>query len=212
MLLVYILLYFLNYKCGDFMDRKKVFKILTNLISILITIGIIIFIIYGTKSGIFKSRDVLVSYISNYGIFGPIIFIFIQIIQVVFPVIPGGASCFAGVLAFGGIMGFVYNYIGLCIGSICSYLLAKKYGMKIINFFFKEETVNKYIKYVKSKKFDKVFAWGIFLPGAPDDLLCYISGISSMSFKKFLLIILLGKPLTLLFYSLFIYYFPYFIK
>lgn len=194
------------------MNKKNFFKVLTNLVSIFITIAIIIFIVYGIKSGIFKSRDALVEYIGKYGYFGPMVFVFIQIIQVIFPIIPGGASCFAGVLAFGGIMGFLYNYVGLCIGSICSYFLAKKYGMKIINFFFKEETVNKYIGYVKSKKFDKIFAWGIFLPGAPDDLLCYISGVSSMSFKKFLIIILLGKPLTLLFYSLFISYFPYFIK
>lgn len=185
---------------------------LINVVSVLITVLIIIFIIYGIKMGIFKSRDALVKYIGNYGIFGPIVFIFIQIIQVVFPVIPGGASCFAGVLAFGGIMGFIYNYIGLCIGSVCSYLLAKKYGMKIINFFFKKQTVDKYLKYVKSKKFDKVFAWGIFLPGAPDDLLCYISGVSSMSLKKFLIIIILGKPLTLIFYSIFVTYFPYFLK
>lgn len=194
------------------MKKRKIWKFITNFISIVITFAIVVFIIYGIKAGIFESKDSLINYISKYGMLGPIIFIFIQIIQVVFPIIPGGASCLAGALAFGGVFGFIYNYIGLCIGSVCNYFLAKKYGIKIVNFFFKEETVNKYLKYIKSKTFDQVFTWGILLPGAPDDLLCYISGISSISFKKFLVIILLGKPLTLIIYSLFVTYFPYFIK
>lgn len=194
------------------MNKRKIWKIITNIVSILITLAIIIFIIHGIKIGIFESKDSLINYISNYGVLGPIVFIFIQIIQVVFPIIPGGASCLAGALAFGGLYGFIYNYIGLCIGSVCNFFLSKKYGVKIIDFFFKRETSKKYLKYVKSKKFDKLFAWGIFLPGAPDDLLCYISGLSSISFKKFLIIILLGKPLTLILYSIFVTYFPYFVK
>lgn len=194
------------------MKERNFWKFITNLISIIVTLAIIIFIIYGFKTGIFKSQDALIDYVSSYGVLGPIVFIFIQILQVVIPIIPGGASCFAGALAFGGVFGFLYNYIGLCIGSICSYFLAKKYGIKIIRFFFKEETLNKYLKYLKSKKFNKIFTLGILLPGAPDDLLCYISGISSISFKKFLIIIILCKPLTLLFYSFFVTYFPYFIK
>ena len=62
---------------------------------------------------------------------------------------------------------------------------------------------NKYLGYVRTKKFEKIFFLGIFLPGAPDDLLCYIAGISGLTFFRFLFIILIGKPFTLIFYSLF---------
>lgn len=41
----------------------------------------------------------------------------------------------------------------------------------------------------------------IFLPCAPDDLLCMLAGLTHMSLKKFVLIILLGKPLSLIAYS-----------
>ena len=53
--------------------------------------------------------------------------------------------------------------------------------------------------------FEQIFLWGIVLPGLPDDLLCYIAGLSNISFKKFLAIIVLGKPLTLILYSVFAY-------
>ena len=193
-------------------NNNSKLKILFSVITIIMTILICIFIIYALKVGVFESPEKLVKYIKEYGVMAPIIFIFIQIIQVVLPVIPGGASCLAGVLAFGGFAGFIYNYIGLCIGSVIAFLLSRKYGIKLVLKLFKEETVNKYVSYIKNKKFEKIFFWGIFLPGAPDDLLCYVAGVSNISFKKFLVIIILGKPLALYLYSQFINVFPSFLN
>ena len=193
-------------------NNNSKLKILFSVITVIMTILICIFIMYALKVGVFESPEKLVKYIKGYGVMAPIIFIFIQIIQVVLPVIPGGASCLAGVLAFGGFAGFIYNYIGLCIGSVVAFLLSRKYGIKLVLKLFKEETVNKYVSYIKNKKFEKIFFWGIFLPGAPDDLLCYVAGVSNISFKKFLVIIILGKPLALYLYSLFINVFPSFLN
>lgn len=184
-------------------------KMIFQIITIIMTILIIIFIIYAFKYRIFSSNESLIKYMKSFGLLAPLIFIFIQIIQVIFPVIPGGASCLAGVLAFGPVEGFIYNYIGLCIGSVISFSLSKKYGMGIIRKIFKEETVDKYLNYIKEKKFDKVFFFGILIPGAPDDLLCYIAGITHIGYKEFIKTIILCKPLTLIFYSLFIYIMPY---
>ena len=182
---------------------KKIMTILT----IIITLFLILFIIYGIKEGIFKSRYVLISKIRKFGLLGPFFFLLLQVIQVIFPVIPGGMSCLAGVLAFGSFFGFLYNYIGLSIGSYLAYFLSKTFGLLFLYKLFSSETIEKYLKYIKNKKFEKIFFFGILLPGAPDDLLCYIAGISGMSVKRFMIIILLCKPLTLIFYSLFPIYF-----
>ncbi len=184
-------------------DETKLKKVMT-LITIIITILLIGFIVYAIKMNLLTSPEILVNKIKEYGLIGPIIFLLIQIVQVIFLFFPGGASCLAGTLAFGPIEGFFYNYIGLTLGSIVAYMLSKNFGLPLIKKLFKEETIKKYLKYVRNKKFEKIFFLGILLPGAPDDLLCYIAGISNLTFKKFLIIILLGKPLTLIFYSLFI--------
>lgn len=186
------------------MKKEKRLKNVFSIATIFMTILIIIFIIYGIKIGIFRDKMILVEYIKTFGIFAPLLFLFIQVIQVVFPIIPGGASCFAGVLAFGPVYGFIYNEIGLIIGSMIAYFLAKRYGLKLINSLFKKEQVDKYLGYLRNNKFEKVFFWGILIPGLPDDLLCYVSGLSNISFKKFLAIIVLGKPLGLLMYSAFV--------
>ena len=177
---------------------KYIFKFIT----FIITIFFVIFIVYAFKLGIYEDKDILVNYIKKLGIGAPIIFIVLQIIQVVIPVIPGGITCLAGVLAFGPVLGFIYNYIALIIGSIIVYYLASKYGIYLIRKLFKESTINKYIKYIDSKCFKALFLVSIMLPFFPDDLLCYIASISKMKFNDYFIINLLGKPISLLGYSI----------
>ena len=180
-------------------STKYCFKIFT----ISITIFMFSFLFYLLKNDAIHSEGLIIEKIKELGIFAPFIFILLQIFQVVFPVIPGGASCLIGVLLFGPVTGFIYNYIGLILGSCLAYFLSQKYGLTIIHKFFKEETTQKYLKYIQNHTFFKIFMLGIILPGFPDDLLCYIAGISNIKFKPFLLIVLLGKPISLLAYSLF---------
>ena len=178
-------------------------KLLIKIVTIIITIFLVCFIIYAVKLGLLEDKEVLVSYMNSLGFIAPFFFLFLQAFQVVFPVIPGGASCLAGVLAFGPIEGFIYNYVGLTLGSIIVYLLVGKYGLKIIYKLFDKTLVDKYLKYIRNNTFKKIFFLGILFPGAPDDLLCYIAGISNINLKEFIIYILLGKPLTLIFYSIF---------
>ena len=183
---------------------KTIFKILT----ILITTLIVIFLLFCLKKGFFSSPQVIVKKVEKFGFFGPIIFILLQIILVVLPIIPGGASCLAGVLLFGSIWGFIYNYVGMIIGSTIVFLLARKYGIRFVKKICDEEKVDKYVGYIRKKKFEKIFIICILLPGFPDDLLCYVAGVSKLTLKRFLIILLLAKPFALLFYSIFIDVFP----
>ncbi len=184
--------------------KKELEKKIINIIAGLITISLILFIIYAFRLGILNDRNTLVEYMKKFGIWAPLIFILLQTGQVVFPVIPGGASCLAGVLAFGPVYGFIYNYIGLVLGSCIAFLLARNYGIKIVEKLFPQKIMDKYFHYIDTPKFEKIFFYTIFLPGLPDDIMCYIAGLSKIQKSTFLLIILLGKPPALLFYSFFV--------
>lgn len=158
--------------------------------------------IYFFSQGYFTNPQKLQYILSKAGILAPLLFILLQIFQVVIPIIPGGASSAIGVVAFGGLKGFIYNYIGVCIGSIIAFLLVRKYGKGFILKLCQKKDYDKYLHYTKSqKKFDIFFAMAIFLPCAPDDFLCMLAGLTDMSLKKFIWIILLGKPLALVVYS-----------
>lgn len=180
---------------------------LINAISI-IGIGVSLALtIYFINLGVFKDINVLRGLVGTNTILAPLIFMLLQILQVVIPIIPGGVSNAAGVLIFGPMMGFVYNYLGICIGSVLIFLLGRRYGKKFILSMIGEKTYNRYIGWLDNqKRFDKLFALAIFLPVAPDDALCLMAGLTSISLKKFTLIILLAKPLSTFLYSMALIY------
>ena len=125
-----------------------------------------------------------------------------HILQVVIPVIQLVISTAAGVLVFGPLWGFIYNYVGIAIGSIFNFLLARQFGKPFILHVINEKTYDKYIGTITEKKnFARFFALAIFLPVAPDDVLCLMAGLTEMSFKKFTWIIILCKPASIAAYS-----------
>jgi uncharacterized membrane protein YdjX (TVP38/TMEM64 family) len=128
--------------------------------------------------------------------------IVLQIVQVVIPIIPGGLGCLAGVLIFGPVWGFIYNYIGIVIGSVLNFLFARRYGKPFVQSLVREKTYKKYIGWLdRESAFDKWFALAIFLPVAPDDFLCMVAGMTRMTLKRFTAIIILCKPCSILAYS-----------
>lgn len=164
--------------------------------------AIVLFTIYGLKTGIFYDAESLKQFIAGFGITGAIVFVAFQAIQVVFPILPGGIGCLGGVLIYGAYKGFLFNYVGICVGSVAAFLIAKYYGRPLLQKMFSEQLQEKYMKWVDNKHFDKMFALAIFLPVAPDDFLCYLAGTTRMTLTKFTAIILLGKPLAIAAYSL----------
>ena len=163
--------------------------------------------IYFINLGVFKDINVLRGLVGNSVILGPIVFILLQILQVVIPIIPGGVSSAAGVLIFGPYLGFVYNYVGISIGSVIIFLLGRRYGKPFILSMISDKTYDKYIGWLDNQsRFEKLFALAIFLPVAPDDALCLMAGLTNMSVKKFTLIILLAKPASIFLYSMALIY------
>ncbi|MBK0039199.1 MULTISPECIES: TVP38/TMEM64 family protein [unclassified Enterococcus] len=163
--------------------------------------------IYFINLGVFKDINALRGLVGNSVILGPIVFILLQILQVVIPIIPGGVSSAAGVLIFGPYLGFVYNYVGISIGSVIIFLLGRRYGKPFILSMISDKTYDKYIGWLDNQsRFEKLFALAIFLPVAPDDALCLMAGLTNVSVKKFTLIILLAKPASIFLYSMALIY------
>ncbi|EHJ51789.1 TVP38/TMEM64 family protein [Streptococcus macacae] len=181
----------------------KYVRLTFKIIAWLVIIGTIVLAVYLYQKGYLTDVKKLRTAMHRYGAWSPLIFVLLQIIQVAIPVLPGGVSTLAGVVIFGPFWGFIWNYIGICIGSVLGFHIAKRFGRPALETFFSPKLLESYEHRTNSNsKFAKYFAWAIFLPIAPDDLLCYLAGTTSMSYKQFTLIIVLGKPASILAYSL----------
>ena len=182
--------------------EKNRIRIALRICSVICLIVSVAVSVYAYRKGLFTSQDAMRSYIAGFGKMGIAVFIVFQIVQVVVPVIPGGLGCLAGVLMFGPLYGFAYNYIGICLGSLIAFFISRNFGKTILYTFFSKKALAKYEAWTGNEsQFAKWFALAIFFPVAPDDLLCYLAGTTQMRWKQYIAIILLGKPASIALYS-----------
>lgn len=181
----------------NFMDKKIKVGIIAAVIVLLLILAKQFF------NQKFTSVEDLQNYMRRFGIAAPLILTAFQAFQVVVPVLPGYLGCAAGAVAFGSATGFVCNYVGISFGSIIAYFLARRYGIDIVLAMFPEK---QYEKWSKRLEKSRSYAWFLFvatlLPLFPDDFLCYFSGLINMNSRRFIWIIILGKPWCILAYSL----------
>ena len=166
-------------------------------------VACVILALWGWRTGVLTSQEQMQALVHICGAVGVVLFILFQAVQVVVPVLPGGIGCLAGVLIFGPVWGFVYNYVGICIGSLAAFAVARNCGKPLLTMLFSEKTIAKYSRWAEERnRFARLFALAIFLPVAPDDFLCYLAGTTEMSWRQYTAIILLGKPFAIALYSL----------
>ena len=164
---------------------------------------LILFCVQGYLGGHFSSAEQLQAYMKRFGVFAPVILTVIQAIQVIIPVLPGWLGCVVGAGMFGAGGGFWCNYIGISAGSIISFLLAKRYGVELVRKMVPMEKYQKLVDWVNTKKsYTLILFLAILLPLAPDDFLCWFSGLTGMASRRFIWIIIAAKPWCILFYSL----------
>lgn len=191
----------IEHKIEERKRREPWFKAVTAGI-VLLLILIVLFLIQAYRQGEFRSVETLQAYIRSFKLFAPLIFLLYQAVQVVIPVLPGFIGCAVGALLFGPVLGFTLNYVGICGGSIIAFALAKTYGAPLLEKLFPMDKYQKWTLWAaKSKSYSLFFFVATLLPLTPDDYLCYLSGLTHMSYRRFLILLLLGKPWLILAYS-----------
>ena len=184
------------------MDHNRLKKLM-NAASMALFVLCVALGIWLWRKGVFQSKEALQDFLTNYGGSATTLFLVLQAVQVVIPILPGGVSCLAGVLLFGPWLGFVLNYVGISLGSFVAFAMARNWGTPLLNKLFSKKLHEKYERWThESRRFDRLFALAIFLPGLPDDFLCFLAGTTGMSWKKFALITVTCRPLMIFAYSL----------
>lgn len=132
------------------------------------------------------------------GIFAPLIFITLQIFQVLVAPIPGEASGVFGGYLFGALPALVYSSIGLTIGSWLAFMIGRLLS-DLVRRRLEHTTLYQRFNHLVSKG-DFVIPFVLFLlPGFPKDSLSYLLGMSHMPLPVFLFITFVGRiPGTLL--------------
>lgn len=179
-------------------QKRKLIRI-TTIIGIILTIVAIIFISHSTY---FKPGQGFEQLLRQMGWFAPILFVLVQISQIVYPIIPMGLTNVIGVLIFGLVGGVALNTIGILLGSAVNFYLGYHFGGTIVRAFIDDAHYNKYIGMInEGKAFERVLMIGFIAPIFPDDIFCMIAGMSDMPFKKFMIYVALFRPISMFVYT-----------
>ena len=148
-------------------------------------------------TGLFQSlddMDKVKQLILDSGSWGYVVCFAIQLLQVVVLPAPGWVFYLATTAVYGPWQAFLICYVATVVGSLISFAIGRIFGKKAVAWCIGKEQTEKYSTMME--KHGKLpFVMMQLLPFFPDDILCMVAGLSNMSYKFFLLVIVLVRPI-----------------
>ncbi|TDL62555.1 TVP38/TMEM64 family protein [Rhodococcus qingshengii] len=131
--------------------------------------------------------------IQEYRSFGPIPGIVLPMIEAFLPFLPLVLFVMANASAFGLWLGFLYSWLGSCLGALILFLLIRKYGQKrVFSFLSKHQKVRKLMDWVDRHGFGPLFLLLCF-PFTPSVVVNIVAALSKISIYQYMLAVAIGK-------------------
>lgn len=179
-----------------FLGKEAIYKSCITLYVFLLLAGAVVYVLLRTGfMDIARDEKQFEAFLERSGKWMAAVFILLQFLQVVVLPIPSTVTVVAGAALFGPLLGSLYSLIGIVIGSLVAFLIGRYAGYPVAAWMVGKETLDGWLKKIKGK--DKLLLSAMFLlPVFPDDVLCFVAGISSMSLWLFLGVILVSRVLA----------------
>ena len=178
-------------------EFKSLYRLAICLIVCLLILSGIFFAVCAT--GFIKdmtSIEALREYIESSGNWAVWVFILFQFLQVVILPIPSTVTVMAGIALFGPLKCSIFSFIGIFIGSVLAFGIGRWLGYKVVSWIVGKEDLDKWLKKIKGKDY-LILSIMFLLPLFPDDVLCFIAGLSSMTWGYFLVMIFVTRALSI---------------
>ena len=188
LVLAYIVLYVFN--------KQALYRLITCALLFIDICAIVFFVICATGL-ITKINSIqgLRDYIAKFGNMAVFLFILFCFLQVVILPIPGSVAVAAGVALFGPLKCAIYSFIGIILGSVVAFAIGRWVGYKAVKWIVGEDTLKKWLAKLKGKDY-LILSLMFLLPMFPDDVLCFIAGLSSMTWPYFLIMITITRAIS----------------
>lgn len=176
---------------------KRIFRFATAALVLLLCGGGGVFL---WQSGFFaalSSQEALQNYIAQFAPYSHLCFFLLQFLSVVLAPIPSNISAAAGGMLFGTWPAFFLTISAVLSASLLVFLLARTLGQPFVDRTVSARVSEKYLSVVRAKT-DAFLILAFLFPFFPDDLLCILAGLTTISTRRFLVIAVLTRPWGLL--------------
>jgi uncharacterized membrane protein YdjX (TVP38/TMEM64 family) len=162
-----------------------------------IAIGVTLVVLAGIRWGgslwsLFRNPDRIQELIRSKGIWAPLAFIVLQVIQIVVAPLPGSVVSVVAGFVFGFGKGLLLAMIGVVLGAGVAFLLSRWIGRRVLKLFVPEATMDRFDRFVVARGPFYVFLL-LLLPNPVGDWLYYLAGLTALPFPFFLLLVLAGR-------------------
>jgi uncharacterized membrane protein YdjX (TVP38/TMEM64 family) len=131
--------------------------------------------------------------IQEYRALGPLPGILLTVLEAFLPFLPLFVFVMANANAFGLWLGFLYSWLGACIGAYLVFSLVRRYGQKrLFAFLPRHPQVRKLMDWVERHGFGPLFLLLCF-PFTPSAVVNIVAGLSKLSRAQYMLAVGIGK-------------------
>ncbi|HEY8423390.1 MAG TPA: TVP38/TMEM64 family protein [Clostridia bacterium] len=177
-----------------------------SLIKLAFTFNVMMFFFAGSyialiASGAFQNltnMELLKNFILSTGFWGMAVFVCAQIIQVVFLPLPSIVLNLVGVALYGPTIAFLLGSLGVCLGSLAAFAIGRIFGKRLVEWIVGKDKALEYRRLLSDKGKYMLILMLLF-PFFPDDILCMVAGITTMSWGFFIFAVLITRPITVAF-------------
>ena len=169
------------------------------LMGVLLILGLLLFLygaelwsLMGQFFSFLSNRQKTSAYIEGFGPAAPLVFMLVQVLQVMLAPIPGEATGFIGGYLFGLTKGFLFSSIALSVGSIINFGVGRFFGQRYVRKVIPPKYLVRFDMVARREGVLIVFMLFV-LPGFPKDYLCLFLGLSSLPFKLFFFMTTIGR-------------------
>lgn len=140
-----------------------------------------------------KNPEAFRAWVDTSGIWGRVLFVGMVFLQVIVALIPGEPLELAAGYAFGALEGTLLSMIGILLGSLVIFCTVRRLGPKFVEVFFPEKELKR-LSFLKNPKKAKALAFILMtIPGTPKDLLSYFAGLTPLSLRQWLGIVVIAR-------------------
>lgn len=139
-----------------------------------------------------SDREAVQAWVAGFGPWGPLISILLNTAQVLLAPIPGQTVGLVNGYLYGVALGTLYSLIGVQLGSALAMGLARWLGRPLVVRLVGEDSLARWDRIARDN--GPAFFFLVFLfPFVPDDVTCFIIGLSPISIPSMLILAAFGR-------------------
>ena len=141
---------------------------------------------------LFNDRGRIQAWVSGFGPWGPFVSIALNVAQVLLAPVPGQFVGMVNGYLYGIGLGTFYSMAGLLLGTTLAMALGRWFGRPLVERLVKPETLARWDRIAGQQ--GPLFFFLVFLfPFVPDDISCFLIGLSSLSIPRMVVLATLGR-------------------